>query len=60
MKQLIPLGSLTSDPIGTKRYMVCDGDNTAAETIVVCPYNAVKEENEWREYKKLHPLGWES
>jgi hypothetical protein len=60
MKQLIPLGSITSDPIGTERYMVVDGDNTAAETIVVCPYNAAKEESDWREYKKLHPLGWKS
>ena len=48
MKQLISIGSLTSDPIGTERYMVVDGNTTAAETIVFYPYNDAVKENKWK------------
>ena len=37
-KMLIPLGSITGDPIGAKRYMVIDDQNLctgACETILV-------------------------
>lgn len=45
MRQLIPLGSLTGDPIGTQRYMVVNGNTTAAETIVI--YLNTEDEIKW-------------
>jgi hypothetical protein len=46
VKYLIPLGSITGDPPGTKRFMECDSDNpstAAAQTIIFNPN--LKQEN---------------
>ena len=51
MKQLIPLGSITSDPIGTERYMVVNDYSTAAEMVVIYPYNFKTKENKWLNIK---------
>lgn len=40
MKRLIPLGSITGDPIGVKRYMVIDANSwctSVSETICLLP-----------------------